>query len=127
MPVKREHSEVNSKEVIDNERKGKDVHTLDASYYGKGDGLAGKKTASGETFNPQEHTAAHKTYPFGTLLEVTNPENGKSVTVRVNDRGPFTKGREIDLSHGAAQKIGITSDGVQKLTVRELRKGPQFQ
>ncbi|MFN8390834.1 MAG: septal ring lytic transglycosylase RlpA family protein [Bdellovibrionota bacterium] len=83
-----------------------------ASAYGAGDGLQGKKTASGETFNKDSLTAAHKSYPFGTKLKVTNPQNGKSVTVRVNDRGPYAKGRSLDLSDRAAKEIGITKSGV---------------
>ena len=69
------------------------------------------KTASGEPMNPAKLTAAHKTLPFGTTLRVTNPNNGKSVVVRINDRGPFIKGRVLDLSRAAAQKIGIMSRG----------------
>ena len=80
-----------------------------ASWYGPG--FAGKKTANGERYNPKGLTAAHKTLPFGTTLKVTNVENGKSVVVRVNDRGPFVRGRIIDLSKGAAEQIGIISPG----------------
>ena len=69
------------------------------------------KTASGERMNPAKLTAAHKTLPFGTKLRVTNPSNGKSVVVRINDRGPFIKGRVLDLSKAAAQHIGIISRG----------------
>jgi rare lipoprotein A len=74
-----------------------------ASWYG--DELRGKRTASGEKFNPQGLTAAHRTLPFGTCLIVGNPHNGKSVKVRVNDRGPFVKGRVLDLAAGAARAI----------------------
>jgi rare lipoprotein A len=73
------------------------------------------RTASGEMMNPAKLTAAHKTLPFGTKLKVTNPKNGKSVIVRINDRGPFTKGRSLDLSKAAAQKIGIISRGHGKV------------
>jgi rare lipoprotein A len=73
------------------------------------------KTASGERMNPAKLTAAHKTLPFGTKLKVTNPKNGKSVVVRINDRGPFIKGRVLDLSKAAAQKIGIISRGHGKV------------
>lgn len=73
------------------------------------------KTASGERMNPAKLTAAHKTLPFGTKLRVTNPKNGKSVVVRINDRGPFIKGRVLDLSKAAAQKIGIISRGHGKV------------
>lgn len=70
------------------------------------------QTASGEQMDPSELTAAHRTLPFGTKLKVTNQENGKSVIVRVNDRGPFIKGRVIDLSKAAANRLGFVSSGV---------------
>ncbi len=89
-----------------------------ASYYGEGDGLSGKKTASGEKFNPESLTAAHKTLPFGTKVEVKNPENGKKVTVRVNDRGPFAKGRQLDVSAKAAKELGIKEKGVTPLEMK---------
>jgi rare lipoprotein A (peptidoglycan hydrolase) len=69
-------------------------------------------TASGEKFIPSGLTAAHKTLPFGTKLKVTNPNNGKTVTVTVNDRGPFVGDRVLDLSYGAARAIGMTGSGV---------------
>ena len=75
----------------------------------------GSRTASGEKFNPSELTAAHPTLPFGTKVRVTNVSTGKSVTVRVNDRGPFVRGRVIDVSHAAAQTIGMTGQGVAKV------------
>jgi rare lipoprotein A len=71
----------------------------------------GRHTASGEPFNPDGFTAAHRTFPFGTRLLVLNPRNGKSVTVRVNDRGPFVKGVTLDLSRGAAKAIGMQGTG----------------
>jgi rare lipoprotein A len=81
-----------------------------ASFYGRR--FAGRLTASGETFDPRQFTAAHRTLPFGSLVRVTNPRNGRSVIVRVNDRGPFIAGREIDLSRAAAEEIGIVRRGV---------------
>lgn len=69
------------------------------------------KTASGERMNPSAMTAAHRSLPFGTKVRVTNKHNGKSVVVRINDRGPFIKGRVIDLSKGAAKQIGMISRG----------------
>jgi rare lipoprotein A len=78
---------------------------VSASWYG--DELRGKRTASGEKFNPHGLTAAHRTLPFGTCLVVGNPRNGKSVNVRVNDRGPFVKDRVLDLAAGAARAIGM--------------------
>ena len=73
------------------------------------------RTASGERMNPAKLTAAHKTLPFGTRLRVTNPRNGKSVVVRVNDRGPFVKGRVLDLSKAAASQIGLIRAGRGKV------------
>lgn len=78
-----------------------------ATWYGNEH--AGKRTASGEKFNPNGLTAAHRSLPFGTCLRVSNPKSGRSVSVRVNDRGPFTKGVSLDLSHGAARAIGMSS------------------
>ena len=69
----------------------------------------------GEKFDANELTAAHRTLPFGTRLRVTNVATGRSVTVRVNDRGPFVNGRVVDVSHGAADKLGITGQGVAKV------------
>src|SRR5512144_807851 len=78
-----------------------------AAWYGNE--LRGHRTASGEKFNPDGLTAAHKTLPFGTCLVVGNPRNGKSVNVRVNDRGPFAKDRVLDLTAGAARAIGMVA------------------
>ena len=75
----------------------------------------GSRTASGEKFNPGELTAAHRTLPFGTRVRVTNVTTGKSVTVRVNDRGPFINGRVIDVSHAAAESIGMVGQGIAKV------------
>jgi rare lipoprotein A len=72
-------------------------------------------TASGEKFNAQDLTAAHRTLPFGTRLRVTDVATGRSVTVRVNDRGPFVRGRVVDVSRSAAQTLGITGKGVAKV------------
>lgn len=80
-----------------------------ASYYA--DKFNGRRTASGETFSNRAMTAAHRTLPFGTKLRVTNPSNGRSVVVRVNDRGPFTAGRSLDLSRAAAEQVGIVQRG----------------
>jgi rare lipoprotein A len=82
-----------------------------ASYY-----KSGKITANGERFKPNGFTAAHRTLKFGTKLRVTNLRNGKSVVVRVNDRGPFIRGRVIDLSLGAARVIGLNKTGVAKVS-----------
>lgn len=90
--------------------------TCIASHYGTGDGYGGRKTASGERMNPGAMTAAHKTRAFGSTVRVTNLANGRSVTVRINDRGPFVKGRCIDLSTGAARAIGM--GGVARVRVQ---------
>jgi len=74
-------------------------------------------TANGEKYNPNELTAAHRTLPFGTRLQVTNVTNGRSVTVRVNDRGPFVAGRIVDVSYSAAERLGITERGVAKVKI----------
>ena len=89
-----------------------------ASFYGKE--LAGRRTASGERFNPGGMTAAHRTLPFGTRLRLTNVENGRSVVVRVNDRGPFVRGRAIDVSFGAARALGFSGRGSARLRVERI-------
>ena len=81
----------------------------------------GKVTANGERYNPSGLTAAHRTLKFGTKVRVTNLRNGRKVVVRINDRGPFIRGRIIDLSLGAARKIGMTHAGVAKVKVEVLR------
>jgi len=73
------------------------------------------RTASGEKFNPEELTAAHPTLPFGTKLRVTNAVTGRSVTVRVNDRGPYVYGRVVDVTHSAAQALGMVGSGIAKV------------
>ena len=88
-----------------------------ASVYGNGDGYAGRKTASGERMNPRSLTAAHKTLPFGTRVAVVNQRNGKQVIVRISDRGPFIRGRIIDLTPAGAKAIGLSGLAPVKLTV----------
>jgi len=83
------------------------AETCIASQYGVGDGYHGKRTASGEIFNTYALTAAHRTRPFGSIVHVTNLRNGRTVAVRISDRGPFVKGRCIDLSRAAANAIGM--------------------
>ena len=87
----------------------------EASYYGRG--FHGKKTATGEKFDQNDKTAAHPTLPLGTKATVTNLDNGTSVDVRINDRGPYVKGRDIDLSKGAAKELGMTKDGVAPVKI----------
>ncbi|MCX7349458.1 MAG: septal ring lytic transglycosylase RlpA family protein [Alphaproteobacteria bacterium] len=93
------------------------AQTGKASYY-----KHGARTASGERFNPNGYTAAHRTLPFGTRVLVTNLKTGKSVIVRVNDRGPFIKSRIIDVSYGAAKVLGITATGVATVKIVPLVK-----
>jgi len=81
-----------------------------ASFYSEG-----TKTASGEKFNALEMTAAHPTLPFGTKLRVTNLSSGRSVTVRVNDRGPYVQGRIVDVSYSAADALGMVGKGIAKV------------
>lgn len=91
-----------------------------ASYYGPG--FHGRRTANGETFNMNAMTAAHRTLPFGTKLKVTNLNNGQSAIVRVNDRGPYTGGRVIDLSVAAAKQIGSTQAGTAKVKLEVVEQ-----
>ena len=92
-----------------------------ASWYGKEfDGLP---TASGETFRPEKISAAHRTLPLGTVVDVTNEKNGRTVRVKINDRGPFVAGRIVDLSKAAAQEIGSVGDGVVLVTLRVVTQG----
>lgn len=99
---------------------GKIYHeTGKASYYAEE--FDGRKTANGETFHMNQLTAAHRTLPFNTVVTVTNLANGKSVQVRINDRGPFVKGRIIDLSKEAARLIGLLAAGVGNVTLAYRR------
>jgi rare lipoprotein A (peptidoglycan hydrolase) len=91
------------------------THTEVASWYGPG--FAGRRTSNGEIYNPEGLTAASKTLPLGSHVRVTNPDTGRSVVVRINDRGPYVSGRSLDLSHGAARQIGLTSAGVGRVQV----------
>src|SRR5215213_6795453 len=87
-----------------------------ASWYGPG--FHGRRTANGETFNTNALTAAHRTLPFGTRIRVTNRKTGRSIVVRVNDRGPYAHGRVIDLSRASAQAIGL--DGVAEVSLSRV-------
>ena len=89
-----------------------------ASYYGNE--LAGNRTASGERFDPAQLTAAHRSLPCGSLVRVTNTSNGDSVVVRINDRGPFTHGRVIDVSTAAAREIGMHRSGTARVKLALL-------
>jgi rare lipoprotein A len=93
-------------------------HRGKASYYSKR--ATGAKTASGERLHHDSLTCAHRTYPFGTLLKVTNLANDREVVVRVTDRGPFVRGRIIDLSYGAAQQLGMLAQGIGIVKVERI-------
>jgi rare lipoprotein A len=101
---------------------GPQSKTVTASY--QGSGTAGRTTASGEPYNPNDLTAASRNLPIGSIVKVTNPETGRSVKVRINDRGPFVHGRSLDLSKTAAGKIGITHDGVARVKVMRVNSHP---
>lgn len=116
-----------TRKISETPRKPKNTYLLtDRSFTGMsswyGGRFNGRKTANGERFNMNELTAAHKTLPFGTLLKVTNLETQKSVIVRINDRGPYHGRRVLDLSFGAAQKIGLAQSGVAMVEARVVEK-----
>ena len=95
-----------------------------ASWYGPG--FDGRPTATGERFDQNALTAAHKTLPLPGLVEVTNLDNGRTVVLRLNDRGPFVDGRIIDLSRGAANELGLLQRGVGRVRVRYLGPAPRL-
>ena len=95
-----------------------DLGMMKASWYGPG--FHGRKTANGERFDQMAYTVAHKSMKFGTLLKITNPKNGRSIVVRVNDRGPYIEGRELDLSKAAAHELGLIKRGTGRLKVEKI-------
>jgi len=95
-----------------------DRGTMRASWYGPR--FHGRLTANGEIYDQNAYTAAHKSLRFGTLLRVTNPRTNKSVIVRINDRGPYIPGRQIDLSKTVAEELDVISNGVKKLKIEEI-------
>ena len=98
--------------------KNKRVQIGKGSWYGKR--FQGKRTANGERYNMYSYTAAHRTFPFNSMVKVTNLKNGRSIIVRINDRGPYHRGRIIDLSYLAAKKLGYAKRGVAKLKIKLL-------
>ena len=96
-----------------------DKGSMKASWYGPG--FHGQKTANGEVYDQNSFTAAHKSLKFGTLLKITNLKNSKSVVVRINDRGPYIHGRDLDLSKAAALELGMVRKGVAKIKVEEIK------
>jgi rare lipoprotein A len=105
-----------------NENRPNFVQTGMASWYGRG--LKGGKTASGERFDPEELTAAHRTLPFGTTVRVTNLRNKRSVFVRITNRGPFIRGRIIDVSPAAARELRIVKSGVARVRIEASKPKP---
>ncbi|GAB4231510.1 MAG: hypothetical protein Kow0032_13780 [Methyloligellaceae bacterium] len=91
-----------------------------ASWYEKG-----ARTANGEPFDPDGLTAAHPTLPFGSVVRVENLRNGRSVVLRINDRGPFVQGRVIDVSRGGARQLGLMASGTAPVRITTLRRGPE--
>lgn len=116
LPLSSEETITN--EVIEEELLSPTLQQGLASWYGPG--FYGKKTASGQKFLKQSFTAAHRSLPFGTRLKVINQLNGKEVEVVVNDRGPFIKGRILDLSYVAAKELGITKKGCAPVEIKKL-------
>lgn len=88
-----------------------------ASFYGHKDGHHGRRTASGERYDSNSLTGAHRTLPFGTRVRVTNLRNGRSVVIRINNRGPFIRGRIIDVSYAAARELDFVSRGVAQVRI----------
>jgi rare lipoprotein A len=95
-----------------------DRGSMKTSWYGPR--FHGKLTANGEIYDQNAMTAAHKSIKFGTLLRVTNPRTNKSIIVRINDRGPYIPGRQLDLSMAAAEELDVISSGVKKLKIEEI-------
>ncbi len=98
--------------------KYKERGTMRASWYGPR--FHGRFTANGEIYDQNAMTAAHKSMKFGTILRITNPRNNKSVIVRINDRGPYIPGRQIDLSKAAAEELDVIKNGVKRLKIEEI-------
>jgi len=99
------------------------VWTGNASWYGPN--FDGKKTANGESFNAESLTAAHPNLPFGSWVRIVNTRNGKFEMVRINDRGPYQEGREIDVSYRVARKIGLINSGVSQVRLELLQLPPK--
>lgn len=103
----------------------KELGNMLVSWYGPG--FHGRKTANGEVYDQMALTAAHKKFNFGTLLRITNPKNNKTVIVRINDRGPYSRSLEIDLSKGAAIELDMIKSGIAKVKVEQIfLKGLNF-
>ena len=125
-PVKDIPSDITPEE-LPSEFKPEEFESRDviASWYGEP--FHGKMTASGRKYDMFDMTCAHKTLPFGTQLKVSNVDNGKAVDVIVNDRGPFVRGRDIDLSYGAAKEIGLVGKGVGKVRISYVGRDESYR
>jgi rare lipoprotein A len=115
------NSEGMSRKQIESIKNHPRVQVGIASYYGSK--FHKKRTANGEIFNMYKISAAHKTYPLGTKVKVTNLENGKSIKLIINDRGPFAKSRILDLSYKAARKLDFVNQGTTKVRIEVIRLG----
>jgi peptidoglycan lytic transglycosylase len=123
-------NKVDSAHATENQSSIEENHSLKthtqmgvASWYGAH--WHGRKTASGERFNMRDFTAAHKSLPLGAITKVTNLKNGQETIVKINDRGPYKKGRIIDLSHAAAKSIGMLKGGTAKVKVTTIAICPE--
>ncbi|MDP8239633.1 MAG: septal ring lytic transglycosylase RlpA family protein [Candidatus Hatepunaea meridiana] len=114
------HTSKHAKKTPKHYKEGQ-ILTGKASWYGSD--FHGKMTANGEIYDMNKVSAAHKHLPFNTIIEVTNLKNGKEIKVRINDRGPYAKGRILDLSKGAAKKLGMMKTGVAEVRIRIIKLG----
>ena len=124
--IVKQQEKTNIKEEENEKNKYRDAKPLEtkigiASYYAKK--FNGRKTANGETFNMYAISAAHVSYPLGTVIRVTNLKNDKSIIVRINDRKPDTNDRVLDLSYGAAKQIGMVQSGIAEVKIEVLKWG----
>ena len=115
-----------SSENIDlsgNGKKSKKVLYGVSSFYGLNDGFDGNLTANGEVYDKDGISAAHKTLPLNSIVKVTNLDNGKTLTMKINDRGPYIKGRILDCSYGAAQKLDFVENGTANVKIKVIKLG----
>ena len=113
----------NANEITEKYRDTKNTFYGISSYYGLNDGFDGNLTANGEIFDKDGISAAHKTLPLNSIVKVTNLKNGKSLTLRINDRGPYIDGRILDCSYGAALKLGFVKQGTTDVKVKVIKWG----
>jgi len=111
-----------SKKIPNYDKSKKTIKGI-SSFYGLNDGFHGKLTANGEVFDMNAMTAAHKTLPLGSLVRVTNLENGNSVIVRINDRGPYVEGRILDCSYGVAKDLSFVNEGTATVRIDVIEFG----